>query len=57
MDSRYLIALYLLDITQLKELEKEYILDKVVISTIQVDNYTEVMQGTEDANKPLVAAR
>ncbi|HHU70066.1 MAG TPA: phosphoesterase [Thermoanaerobacterales bacterium] len=56
MDSRYLIALYLLDITQLKELEKEYILDKVVISTIQVDNYTEVMQGTEDANKPLVAA-
>jgi c-di-AMP phosphodiesterase-like protein len=56
MDSRYLIALYWLDITQLKELEKEYILDKMVVSTIQVDNYTDVMQGTEDANKPLVAA-
>ncbi len=56
MDSRYLIALYWLDITQLKELEKEYILNKIVISTIQVDNYTDVMQGTEDANKPLVVA-
>lgn len=55
-DSRYLIALYWQDITSLKELQREYALERDVIAYIQVDNYEEVMQSTEDASKPLVAA-
>jgi len=56
MESRYLVALYWLDITELKDIEKEYNLNKIVVSTIQVDNYTDVMQSTKDADKPVVVA-
>ena len=31
-------------------------MNKIVVSTIQVDNYTDVMQSTKDADKPVVVA-
>jgi c-di-AMP phosphodiesterase-like protein len=48
--------LYFIDSTDLRELEKRYKEEQVIIAKIEVDNYTEAMDSTPSANRPLLIA-
>ncbi len=49
-------AIYLLDETRLRRLERENIDQKLVVGLIYVDNYEEVLQSVEDVRASLLAA-
>ena len=53
----YAIMLYWIENTEFKALREKTDEEKMVVALIQIDNFDEVMQGTEDANKPLVIAK
>jgi len=52
----YMAAIYLLDETKLRKLEKENMEQKLVVGLIYVDNYEEVLQSVEDVRASLLAA-
>ncbi|MCD5410327.1 MAG: DHH family phosphoesterase [Clostridiales bacterium] len=54
--TKYIIMLYWLDRTSYRDISKKYLEEKMIIALIQVDNYDEVMQNTEEADKPLLIA-
>ncbi|SNS53660.1 c-di-AMP phosphodiesterase, consists of a GGDEF-like and DHH domains [Anaerovirgula multivorans] len=54
--SNYVIMLYWIEDTNYELLKKRYNEEKLVVALIQIDNYDEVMQSAEDANRPLVIA-
>ncbi|ARE89805.1 DHH family phosphoesterase [Clostridium formicaceticum] len=54
--STYVIMLYWIEETDYEILKKKYNEEKMVIALVQADNFDEVMQGTEDARRPLVIA-
>lgn len=54
--SNYIIMLYWIETTDYVVMKNKYEDEKMVVALIQVDNYDEVMQSTEEANKPLVIA-
>ena len=53
---RYIIMLYWLDFTNYNNLKIKYNDEKPNIALIQVDNYDDVLQGTEEGNRPLIIA-
>ncbi|WHH57554.1 DHH family phosphoesterase [Petroclostridium sp. X23] len=55
-ESNYMIVLYWIDNTELKTLESKYKDEKNIESIIMIDNYDEVMQNTDDGNRPQVLA-
>ncbi|SDL14581.1 DHH family phosphoesterase [Natronincola ferrireducens] len=55
-ESNYIIMLYWIEDTNYENLKKKYNKEKLVVSLVQIDNFDEVMQSTEDAIKPLVIA-
>lgn len=55
-EQNYLIVLYWIDNTQFKNLTAQYQAEKNVQSIIMIDNYDEVMQSTDDVNRPQVLA-
>lgn len=55
-DSRYIIMVYWIDITNFQNLKAKYNEEKPAIALIQVDNYDDVLQSTEEASRPLVIA-
>lgn len=54
--SKYIIMLYWVEKTDLLLLKQKYNDEKSVVALVQVDNYDEVMQSTEEAARPLVIA-
>ncbi len=54
--SDYIIMIYWIEVTKYEELNKKYEDERMVVGVIQVDNYDDVMQDTEEAKRPLVAA-
>ncbi len=55
-DSNYMIVMYWLDNSEFKQLKTKYFNEKMIESIIVIDNYEEVMQSTEEGNKPQVLA-
>jgi c-di-AMP phosphodiesterase-like protein len=55
-NQEYLIAMYLINETRQKVLQKEYEDQKLVAGLIYVDNYEEVLQSVEDVRGSLLAA-
>ncbi len=55
-DTGYIIVLYWMDHTELTQLKQKIEQKKSVESIIMIDNYDEVMQSTDDANRPQVLA-
>ncbi len=55
-NQEYMAAIYLLDETRLRRLERENIDQKLVLGLIYVDNYEEVLQSVEDVRASLLAA-
>ncbi|MBS3995548.1 MAG: DHH family phosphoesterase [Alkaliphilus sp.] len=55
-DERYIIMLYWIDITSYKNLKAKYNDEKMIVALIQVDNYEDVLQSTEEKNRPLIIA-
>lgn len=55
-DERYIIMLYWIDITSYKSLKAKYDDEKMIVALIQVDNYEDVLQSTEEKNRPLIIA-
>ncbi|MDK2798788.1 MAG: cyclic-di-AMP phosphodiesterase [Clostridiales bacterium] len=55
-DANYMIVLYWIDHTELKNLKSKYRDEKMIESIIMIDNYEEVMQSTDDAYRPQVLA-
>ncbi len=55
-NQEYMAAIYLLDETRLRRLERENIDQKLVVGLIYVDNYEEVLQSVEDVRASLLAA-
>lgn len=53
---KYIMMLYFIEITNYERLKKKYNEEKLVIALVQVDNFDEVMQDTEEERRPLVAA-
>ncbi|MGV8145395.1 MAG: DHH family phosphoesterase [Alkaliphilus sp.] len=54
--TKYIIMLYWLDRTNYVEIQKKYTEEKLTIALIQVDNYDEVMQNTDEGDRPLLIA-
>lgn len=54
--SNYIIMLYWIEVTKYEELSKKYNEEQMVVGLIQVDNYDDVMQSTEETKRPLVSA-
>ncbi|NLY43774.1 MAG: phosphoesterase [Clostridiaceae bacterium] len=54
--TNYMIVLYWIDYTVLKVLEEKYVNEKVIECIIMIDNYDEIMQSTDDTNRPQVLA-
>ncbi|MBM7615559.1 DHH family phosphoesterase [Alkaliphilus hydrothermalis] len=54
--SNYIIMLYWVEKTDYLLIKKKYEEEKTIIALIQVDNYDEVMQSTEEVNRPMVMA-
>lgn len=52
----YILMLYLLDNTELVETKKKYNDEKVAVGVIVIDNYDDLMQSMEDANRPQMLA-
>lgn len=55
-NQEYMAAIYFLDETRLRRLERENIDQKLVVGLIYVDNYEEVLQSVEDVRASLLAA-
>lgn len=55
-NQEYMAAIYLLDETRLRRLERENIDQKLVVGLIYVDNYEEALQSVEDVRASLLAA-
>lgn len=56
LESDYMIILYWIDNTAMIMLEGQYKDEKIIQSIIMIDNYDEVIQNTDDANRPQVLA-
>ncbi|ABR50836.1 phosphoesterase, RecJ domain protein [Alkaliphilus metalliredigens QYMF] len=54
--SNYIIMLYWLEVTEYEGLKKKYEEEKPIVGLFQIDNFDEVMQSTEEMNRPLIAA-
>lgn len=54
--SNYIIMLYWVEKTEYHLLKKNYEDTRMVVALIQVDNYDEVMQTTEEAVRPMLVA-
>ncbi|HZJ76344.1 MAG TPA: DHH family phosphoesterase, partial [Oscillospiraceae bacterium] len=52
----YIVMIYWIEVTGHEELSKKYEDERMVVGVIQVDNYDDVMQDTEEAKRPLFAA-
>lgn len=52
----YLIAVYLFDVTEIKQLEKENHETKMVPGLIYIDNYDEALQSVEEVRQSLLIA-
>lgn len=50
-DLHGLMALYVIDVTELEMLKRENAMSKTVLSYIQIDNYDEVLQGLSEAQR------
>lgn len=55
-EDRHIIMLYWLDITNYYNLKIKYYEEKPNIALVQVDNYDDVLQNTDEANRPLIIA-
>lgn len=55
-EERYIIMLYWIDITNFSNLKVKYNNERPIVSYIQVDNYDDVLQNTEEGFRPLVIA-
>lgn len=51
-----ILILYFIDITQFVELKKSYADEKITTGIIVIDNYDDLMQSMEDANRPQMLA-
>ncbi len=54
--SEYMLVLYWLDVTELENIQKKYQEERPVTGIIMVDNYAEVMQDTEEIERPQLLA-
>ena len=54
--SNFIIMLYWIETTDFENLKKTMNQEKIVAINVQIDNFDEVMQNTEDAFRPLVIA-
>jgi len=54
--SNYIIMIYWIEVTKYEELNDKYNEEQMVVGLIQVDNYDDVMQSTEETKRPLVSA-
>lgn len=52
--SRYILMLYFIDITEHDRLKETYADEKPIIAMVQVDNYDDVLGETKEERKPLV---
>ena len=48
----FILMLYLIDITEFTEVKKKYIDERISVGLIVIDNYDDLMQSIEDANRP-----
>lgn len=53
-DAQSLMVFYVTDVTELELLKKENLMDKTVLSYIQIDNYDEVLQGLSEAQRTAI---
>lgn len=53
---QYLIAIYLFDVTEIKQLEKENDETRMVTGLIYIDNYEEALQSVEEVRQSLLVA-
>ncbi len=54
--SNYIIMLYWVEKTDYMQIKQKYEEERSVVALIQVDNFDEVMQTTEDSARPLIVA-
>lgn len=52
----YIIMLYWIDITSFSKLKEKYNDEKINLALIQIDNYDEVKNSTDETNRPIVLA-
>ncbi|MGI6776737.1 MAG: DHH family phosphoesterase [Acetivibrionales bacterium] len=52
----FILLLYFIDNTELVELSKKYYDEKISIGLIVIDNYEDLMQNTDDDNRPQILA-
>ncbi len=55
-DEEYLLAVYMFDITQIRQLEKENYETRMVAGLIYIDNYEEALQSVEEVRQSLLVA-
>jgi len=53
---QYIMVLYFIDITEHEELKKKYNEERIAVGTIIIDNYDDLMQSMEDANRQQMLA-
>ncbi len=53
---RYIIMLYWIDITNFATLKEKYNNEKINMALIQIDNYDDVKNSTDETNRPIVLA-
>lgn len=54
--NEFIMLLYLVDNTDLVKIKKKYIDEKIAVGIIFIDNYDDLMQSMEDANRPQMLA-
>ncbi len=52
----FILILYFIDVTELVDLKKKYLDEKIVTGLVVIDNYDELMQSMEDALRPQMLA-
>lgn len=52
----YIIMLYWIDITNFSNLKEKYNKEKINLALVQIDNYDEIRDSTDEANRPIVLA-
>jgi len=55
-DDEFILLLYFVDNTELVKLKRRFNEEKVIIGLIVIDNYDDLMQSTDDANRPQMLA-
>ncbi|MFZ5968273.1 MAG: DHH family phosphoesterase [Bacillota bacterium] len=55
-DERFMVMLYWIDITSFQILKAKYNDERLNVALIQIDNYDDVLQNSEEAQKPLILA-